>query len=257
MPTLIVNSDDFGISVDITEAIVESFERGLISSTTLMANMPGFACALEHCHANAAVRNRVGVHVNLTEGVPLTNAMRRCRRFCDGEGVMRYVRNRPIFRLTREEKEAVHGELSAQVEHLIRHHVHPTHLDSHQHIHTELAIAPICRSVCREFGIRAIRLSRNLGTTDRLRFLYKRIFNWYLSADGAVSTTQCFCSADDFRALMAEGRVAKHRTYEIMVHARYREDGRLADLDGKDLGEKMEPIVGTFCPVSYEALLRS
>ena len=39
---IIVNADDFGMRAEVNQAIVDAFEQRLISSTTLMANMPGF-----------------------------------------------------------------------------------------------------------------------------------------------------------------------------------------------------------------------
>ena len=39
---LIINADDFGMSHEVNTAIRDSFRQGLISSTTLMANMEGF-----------------------------------------------------------------------------------------------------------------------------------------------------------------------------------------------------------------------
>ena len=42
----IINADDFGLSSSVNK-IVESFNNGLINSTTLMANMPGFEEAVE------------------------------------------------------------------------------------------------------------------------------------------------------------------------------------------------------------------
>ena len=47
---IIVNADDFGMSAEANRAIVEAFENNVISSTTLMTNMPGFdeACELAH-----------------------------------------------------------------------------------------------------------------------------------------------------------------------------------------------------------------
>src|SRR5690606_10006865 len=45
---VIINADDFGLSSDENRTIISAFQQGLISSATLMANMPAFeeACAL-------------------------------------------------------------------------------------------------------------------------------------------------------------------------------------------------------------------
>jgi predicted glycoside hydrolase/deacetylase ChbG (UPF0249 family) len=62
---IIANADDFGLNDEVNQAIVEAFEKHMISSATLMANMPGFeeACELAHRHG---LLGRIGVHLNLT-----------------------------------------------------------------------------------------------------------------------------------------------------------------------------------------------
>ncbi len=37
---MIVNADDFGLSPRVNEAMIRAFDEGLISSTTIMANVP-------------------------------------------------------------------------------------------------------------------------------------------------------------------------------------------------------------------------
>ena len=46
--TIIVNADDLGADSEVNQAIIESFERGLISSASIIPTMPGFdeACDL-------------------------------------------------------------------------------------------------------------------------------------------------------------------------------------------------------------------
>jgi len=77
---IIVNADDFGMSAETNRAIVEAFENSVISSTTLMANMPGFeeACELAHRHR---LLGKIGLHLNLTSGYPLSAPIRRCPGF--------------------------------------------------------------------------------------------------------------------------------------------------------------------------------
>jgi predicted glycoside hydrolase/deacetylase ChbG (UPF0249 family) len=70
MRKTIVNADDFGMSAEVNRAIVEAFENNVISSTTLMANMPGFdeACELARRHRLVI---KIGLHLNLTSGFPI------------------------------------------------------------------------------------------------------------------------------------------------------------------------------------------
>jgi chitin disaccharide deacetylase len=81
---LIVNADDFGYSVPVNNAILRSFERSLVNSTSLMANMPGFGHAVDLIRGHAVLEGKVGLHLNLTEGFPLSSSLRGLSFFCDG-----------------------------------------------------------------------------------------------------------------------------------------------------------------------------
>ncbi len=69
---LIVNADDFGISEAVNRGIVDAHDRGIVTSTSIMATGPAFE------HAVALARERpdlaVGVHLVLTEQRPLIGA---------------------------------------------------------------------------------------------------------------------------------------------------------------------------------------
>src|SRR5437762_1878512 len=85
---VVVTADDFGMSADINRAVMLAFERGLISNACIMANMPGFgeACDLTHRHD---LHDRVGLHLNLSEGWPLTPPIRAQLRFSEANGMFR------------------------------------------------------------------------------------------------------------------------------------------------------------------------
>src|SRR5258708_34967740 len=90
---IIVNADDFGMSAETNRAIVEAFENNVISSATLMTNTPGFdeACELAHRHR---LLGKIGLHLNLTSGYPLSSPIRQCPRFCDNVGMFRARQSR-------------------------------------------------------------------------------------------------------------------------------------------------------------------
>jgi chitin disaccharide deacetylase len=208
---VIVNADDFGMSAQVNRAIVEAFNQNLISSATLMANMPGFdeACELAHYHR---LRGRVGVHLNLTSGYPLSAPIRRCSRFCDEFGVLRPRQTH--FRLSKDERLAVETEFAAQVKACLDHGLSPTHLDSHHHIHTEWAIGAAAIAVARRYEIKAIRLSRNCGSgIDVVRGLYKLAYNTRLRMYGLAKTRYFGSSADTQEILSTTGG-----DVEVMVH---------------------------------------
>ena len=72
---IIINADDCGLSEIVDKEIEYCIRHGLISSTTIMANMDDFEGArrLYDTYGNAV---SFGWHMNLTEGEPLTNVPR-------------------------------------------------------------------------------------------------------------------------------------------------------------------------------------
>jgi predicted glycoside hydrolase/deacetylase ChbG (UPF0249 family) len=68
----IVNGDDFGASHGINRGILDAHERGILTSTSLMVNMPGTTEAVELMRASPDLS--VGIHLNLTnEGEPIVD----------------------------------------------------------------------------------------------------------------------------------------------------------------------------------------
>jgi predicted glycoside hydrolase/deacetylase ChbG (UPF0249 family) len=251
---LIVNADDFGYSEAVNRAILNSFESFLLSSTSILANMPGFDHAVGLIRRHAFLERNVGLHLNLTEGFPLSRSLPSCPAFCGGDGRFIYHRNRSLFRLTRKERAAVYDELRMQLERVLAAGIRPSHLDSHHHVHTEWAIAPLVCRLARSYGIRRIRLTRNMGPVpSRVKRWYKRLFNyWFLGRhSGLVDNTDYFGDISDMNYFLnsdSGGRVAsagggQDHSFEIMVHPLFDPSGRLVDLDGRDLREGLQPFI--------------
>ena len=66
---LIINADDFGMCEGNSLGILLAHEQGLVSSTTVMMNMPYALWALDK--AKAYPNLGIGVHLTLTAGKPL------------------------------------------------------------------------------------------------------------------------------------------------------------------------------------------
>jgi len=68
---LIVNSDDFGISEDVSRGIIEANQKGIVSSTSTMANMPAAGAAIRDAHQHAP-KLGLGLHLVLSFGSPVS-----------------------------------------------------------------------------------------------------------------------------------------------------------------------------------------
>lgn len=152
---LIVNADDFGLSVGISDAIVRAHAAGVLSSATLMANMPaaGYAALL----ARTQPRLGVGVHLNLTLGRPLAPSA-ALPDLLDAQGEFR-----PRAALWRQLRNGERlwpqllTEFTAQVQRALELGVRPTHLDSHEHLANHPLVLRALGETARRFGIRAAR----------------------------------------------------------------------------------------------------
>ena len=131
----IVNADDFGQSAGINRGIVEAHERGIVTSASLMVRWHTAPAAA--AYARAHPRLSVGLHVDLGESI-----------YRDGEWISLYER------VNRQDARAVEAEIRAQLSlcrELLRR--DPTHLDSHQHVHTEEPARSILDGIARELGV--------------------------------------------------------------------------------------------------------
>lgn len=238
MDKIIINADDFGYSLEINLAIRESYIQGIISSTSIMANMLGFEDAIGIIK-ELQMNQCVGIHLNITDGKPLTKAILQIERFCDYNGNFSFKRNSSIFkRLTKSEKEVLGLEFRAQIARCKVNGVVLTHADSHQHIHTEWNIAKIAINVLKEEGISKIRISKNIGSgisknwvAIGLKKIYKSYFNRFLRKKGFI-TTNLFGGFSDINSLKEEF-IQKDLTCEIMCHPKI-VNGSLVD-ENRDL----------------------
>jgi predicted glycoside hydrolase/deacetylase ChbG (UPF0249 family) len=194
---VIVNADDFGLSACENAVILGAFQAGVISSATLMANMPAFeaACALAQL---PLLEGRIGLHFNLTYGRPLSQAIKAHSTFCDGHGVFDFNVPRSSLWLSREDRDAVRGELQAQWQRCVDHGVRPSHLDSHQHVHNIWPIGEIVARFAAEHGV-PVRLARNLGQNLSLpKRVFKGLLNRRLQGLAGV-TADYVCTPVDLR----------------------------------------------------------
>jgi len=151
-----INADDFGHSAPRSKAIAECFANGLINRTTLMVNMPDCESAVELSKVNG-FSDRVGLHLNFTEGFPLTTGIRRFRRFCNPDGS--FVLRHPFvgFPYIGEERAAVKKEILAQVRKYKSFDLPLMHCDGHHHIQSRWPIAEVLFPILKAEGFRSFR----------------------------------------------------------------------------------------------------
>lgn len=243
---MIRNADDFGYRAEVNRGIAEALESGLVTSTSLMANQEGFeeACSLAQERGFA---DRVGVHLVLTVGEPLTHAIRYRGPFCDRDGrFFEWRSSSRVFRLRTAERDALARELRAQIGRCRAAGFGIAHLDSHHHVHNEWAVGRVVIALARELGIPRVRIARNCGRGIGLVNLgYKRLFNARLRSAG-VAGTQYFGDVEDWLYLKAGGAGdAALADFELMTHP-VSVDGAVveAEFGGQPLEQLLAPVLG-------------
>lgn len=121
---LIVNADDFGLTEGVTRGILAAHHEGIVSSTTLMVNMPYAEQAFALAKENPSLG--VGLHFVLTAGHPLAEGV---DSLTDSEG--RFLKLSDLQR--QAQPEHLERELRAQLDAFLQSGLVPTHFDSHHH----------------------------------------------------------------------------------------------------------------------------
>lgn len=251
MKQLIVNADDFAWSAAVTSGILRSHRDGVVTSTTLMTNLPGAEEALDRARREAP-RLAIGLHLNLTEGRPLAPPgevaplLGRAGDF--HRSLLSLSCRAPLSQAVRW---AVEREVEAQLAWAWGHNLRPSHLDSHKHVHLHPALLPIVITAARRNHIQAVRTTAEVRLPHLSRFLPEewgtghRMCQWVLGRvarrwghqaqravrDAGLVTTDWFFGVEATGAISAPLLqhllgFAPEGTGEVMVHPGLAADGR-------------------------------
>ena len=161
MRRLIINADDFGLTAGVNRAIAESNQRGIVTSTTLMANSRGFEGAIDIARTTNRNRLSVGCHVVLLDGEPLLAADKVPTLVEPGNGHHRFRESLNGFvvasfrhKLNPDEIEA---EASAQIDCIQAAGITPSHFDTHKHAHMFPAVLRPLLRAAKSRGVKAVR----------------------------------------------------------------------------------------------------
>jgi hopanoid biosynthesis associated protein HpnK len=246
---LIVNADDFGLTSGVNRAIREAHQRGIVTSTTLMAKGAAFDDALQ---AAAAVPGLgIGCHVDLVQLSPVSPRQEVASLAAGDQfrpGVARLAAAAWSGKIKSEE---IVLEATAQMRKLQSAGVTLTHFDTHKHTHVFPPVLRALLQAARDCGVRAVRNPFEPESTVGFRHVFARM--GLLSRWAAVQSLRAF--APDFRRevqraglMTTDGTVGvaltghmnqrmlcdmlqriPHGTWELVTHPGY-SDAQLAPL---------------------------
>lgn len=195
---LVVNGDDLGYTKANTLGIVEGYRRGILRSTTALANSRYLDFARDVCADCEGLG--IGVHLTLTLGPALT----KNKTLTKPDGT--FLSRREIYAADLDMDE-VYAEWKAQIERFIEVFGRmPTHLDSHHSVHDfnskQLAVA---RRLADEYELELRRYGSftyvngfygDTATADTLIALMEE----HASEDIEIMTHPGFCDLELYRA---------------------------------------------------------
>lgn len=237
----IINADDFAGTEERTRAIDEAFLAGCLSRASIIVNKDPFEQAVR-ISEERGYKDKIGLHLNLTTGFPLTEDIRHCRAFCGEDGKFNrklFHSRRTRFWLTPKEKRAVKKEIEAQVDKYLEFGFSLMNADGHGHIHTFFSFARIIIPILKEKEFKSVRLSKNVPQSGRkdslLKSIYKKQFNNYIRKNfkdstlyfGAVTESMCLANSEEGKR---EG-VCEVMTHPIIIDGKIQIDEQQYDFD--------------------------
>lgn len=215
---VIVNADDYGRDESTSKAILECFRRGWITSTTLMVNMP-YADQATLMARKYHIDDKVGLHINLAEGIPITQNIRGIPLFCTegifNQRIMHSLGGRIM--LTGRNRAALREELEAQIEKYMQYGYRLKHADSHYHIHNLLPVLFVVLPLLRHYGFRSLRIARNINAENKLpNRIFKAAANTVIRLYG-MNCTRYFSSFRDLALCVQSGK-RYQGVIELMTH---------------------------------------
>ncbi len=156
MKRLIVNADDFGLTPGVNRAIIECHQRGIVTSTTLMANSKAFDDAMRLAESNPVLG--VGCHVTLLDCEPILPRKQVSSLLKDGRDFFQSITDfAPRAVAGRFSAEEIEAEATAQFQKLQSAGISITHFDSHKHAHMFPAVFEPLLKAAKKCGIGAVR----------------------------------------------------------------------------------------------------
>ncbi len=155
-PQLIVTGDDLGLRADWDTPTFEAYERGFLTSTSIVTNGPTYRTAARRLRESG---RDCGVHLNLLQGEPLSPRT-EVRSLVDASG--RFPGSLGGF-LLRYERRAVRIrevalEWERQVQRAFADGLVPSHLNAHYHLHALPSLFGVAVDLARRFGIGWVRV---------------------------------------------------------------------------------------------------
>lgn len=220
MNKVIVNADDCGINKSVDAKIERFIQLGKITSTTVMANMDDLEGAKKLFDA---YKNQIsfGVHVNLTDGEPLTRSQALLDYGYFKEENGKVVLNGYSFinqRIPKRLHQDIVNECVTQINKIRDYGITVSHIDSHHLMLTSKSMINMTPDVLKESGIRKMRRARNYIEKKTISFYIRQAWFAYMKMQvKGLQSTDWFEMFTSFYNLSNKG-FKMDGSIELMTH---------------------------------------
>jgi predicted glycoside hydrolase/deacetylase ChbG (UPF0249 family) len=239
MRKLIINADEFGLTKGTNKAIIETFQFGTVTSTTMIVNMWAFDDAVRLAKENPGLG--IGIHLNLTDGRPLLPP-ETVFTLVSKDGF--FTNRRSLWKkvtFSNISLSHIEMELRSQLEKIKSAGINITHIDTHQAVDLHPKIFSIVLKLAAGLTI-PLRITHQgliFRVLDKkkllLRCISKIVCNRYirLARLANIPCTDYFLKLIDFTPspngdLMEKWRFVlsnlQDAVFELMVHPAYLDD---------------------------------
>ena len=159
MKRLVVTADDFGLSLEVNEAVEQAHREGILTAASLMVSGPAAADALARARRLPSLR--VGLHLVMVEAWP-TLPPADLPDLVGADGLIRSDMGRLglDLALKASARRQLAAEIEAQFEAYRATGLALDHVNAHKHFHVHPLIAGLVLAAGLRHGMRAIRVPR-------------------------------------------------------------------------------------------------
>jgi chitin disaccharide deacetylase len=172
---IIVNADDFGFTVGVTDGIIKAYKDGIVTHTSIMANGLDFDRSIE-CAKNE-VGLKVGVHLVATWGKPILRNNKKSTLINNQDGrffTLKHLILRLIFGQIK--KNDILIEWEEQIKKVYRAGIKIDHLNSHHHIHMLPGFNDVVYVLAKKYNIKSVRVTKEkVGKKDSAGVFIKKL----------------------------------------------------------------------------------
>lgn len=232
MLRIVVNADDFGLDNSTNQGIVHCFKNSIISNTTIIPNMGTSSLNAIQLSKDNDFFDKVGLHLNLMEGIPMTEKIRYEELFCNNDGIFDGIKMNSIKKaspssfLNKGQREALAEEVETQIRWYLDNGFTEKHMDSHQSVHSWNIILDTILPLFYQYGFHTMRRRIDRGGNALIR-TYEHIINKRIH-NNTIFLGDVYKPED-------MSKLDNNNYYEFMVHPKMQQNLCIDSVTGTDL----------------------